>query len=170
MDRPEGRVSDATAATANAAEDGPSSAQRNDGPPIATGEKDGLAGDDQSGARRATGFCRILAATRYSLQGMIRLWGEEAFRHEVIAFVAGIVLFALVSAAAWQFLTFVILMLVLFAVEALNTAIEELVDRISPEISTVGRHAKDLGSFAVFALLTANGLFALYVVVENVFR
>ena len=48
--------------------------------------------------------------------------------------------------------------------EAINTAIEELVDRISPEISTVGRNAKDLGSFAVFCLLLANGLYAAYVV------
>ncbi|MNY78719.1 Prokaryotic diacylglycerol kinase [compost metagenome] len=48
--------------------------------------------------------------------------------------------------------------------EAVNTAIEELVDRISPEISTVGRNAKDLGSFAVFCLLVANGLYAGYVV------
>ena len=59
-------------------------------------------------------------------------------------------------------------MLVLFCVEALNTAIEELVDRVSPEISVVGRHAKDLGSFAVFCLLCANGLFALYVVVKPI--
>jgi diacylglycerol kinase (ATP) len=128
------------------------------------------ANERAAGAPRATGIRRIWAATRYSLQGLRRLWQEEASRHEVIAFVAGVVLFALIGAAAWQYLAFVILMLVLFAVEALNTAIEELVDRVSPEISTVGRHAKDLGSFSVFALLTANGLFALYVVAESVLR
>lgn len=118
---------------------------------------------------RATGLRRIASAARFSLQGLQRLWGEEVFRHEVIAFIAGLLLFALMGAALWHFVAFCILMLVLVAVEALNTAIEELVDRISPEISTVGRHAKDLGSFAVFALLLANGLFALYVVIETVF-
>jgi diacylglycerol kinase (ATP) len=122
-----------------------------------------------SNIEKASGVRRILAATRYSLQGMMRLWQEEAFRHEVIAFVAGLVLFVLVGAQATDYLVFLILMLVLFSVEALNTAIEELVDRISPEISTVGRHAKDLGSFAVFCLLAANGLFALYVVVTALF-
>jgi len=55
-------------------------------------------------------------------------------------------------------------MLLLFSVEAINTAVEELVDRISPEISTVGRNAKDLGSFSVFCLLVANGLFVAYTV------
>jgi diacylglycerol kinase (ATP) len=122
-----------------------------------------------SNIEKASGVRRILAATRYSLQGMIRLWQEEAFRHEVIAFAAGLVLFVLVGAQATDYLIFLILMLVLFSVEALNTAIEELVDRISPEISTVGRHAKDLGSFAVFCLLAANGLFALYVVATALF-
>lgn len=117
-----------------------------------------------SNIEKASGLRRIIAATRYSLQGLVRLWQEEAFRHEVIAFVAGLALFVAVGAAATDYLIYLILMLVLFCVEALNTAIEELVDRISPEISTVGRHAKDLGSFAVFCMLCANGLFALYVV------
>jgi diacylglycerol kinase (ATP) len=116
--------------------------------------------------KKESGLRRIFLATRYSGQGMLRLWREQAFRHEVIAFAAGLLLFAAVGAGVGDYLVFLVLMLVLFAVEALNTAIEELVDRISPEISQVGRHAKDLGSFAVFCLLTANGLFALYVVVR----
>ena len=118
---------------------------------------------------KASGVRRVIAATRYSLQGLLRLWKEEAFRHEVYAFAAGLMLFAIAGAAAMDYFIFLILMLILFSAEALNTAIEELVDRISPEISTVGRHAKDLGSFAVFCLLAANGLFALYVVIRALF-
>lgn len=123
-----------------------------------------------SNIEKASGIRRVIAATRYSMQGLRRLWREEAFRHEVIAFAAGLVLFALVGASPLDYFVFLILMLVLFSVESLNTAIEELVDRISPEISTVGRHAKDLGSFAVFCLLCANGFFALYVVVRQVWN
>ncbi len=122
-----------------------------------------------SNIKKASGLRRLVAATRYSLQGLMRLWQEEAFRHEVIAFVAGLAVFVTVGATATHYLVYLILMLVLFCVEALNTAIEELVDRISPEISTVGRHAKDLGSFAVFCMLGANGLFALYVVATSLF-
>jgi diacylglycerol kinase (ATP) len=116
----------------------------------------------ESGIRKASGPRRVLAATRYSLQGLVRLWGEEAFRTEVVAFALGLLLFVFIGAEPYQYLIFVVLMLLLFCVEALNTAIEELVDRISPEISTVGRHAKDLGSFAVFCLLCVNGLFVLW--------
>ncbi len=117
--------------------------------------------------RKASGPRRVLAATRYSLQGLSRLWGEEAFRTEAIAFFLGLALFAVVGASGVDYLVFVILMLLLFSVEALNTAIEELVDRVSPEISTAGRHAKDLGSFAVFCLLLANGFFVLWCVYDN---
>jgi len=119
-----------------------------------------------SNIEKTATFRRILASFRYSMQGLKRLWLEAAFRQEVYAFVIGLAVFAVVGAGFLDYFVFVILMLVLFSVEALNTAIEELVDRISPEISTVGRHAKDLGSFAVFCLLCANGFFALYVVVK----
>ncbi|WP_307959591.1 diacylglycerol kinase [Sinorhizobium medicae] len=39
-----------------------------------------------------------------------------------------------------------VLLLLLIAMEAVNTAIEEIIDRISPEVSDTGKHAKDLGS------------------------
>lgn len=117
--------------------------------------------------RKARGLRRLLAASRYSLQGLVRLWREEAFRTEVAAVLPGLALLAFLGAGAIDYLIFAVLMLLLFAVESLNTAIEELVDRISPEISTVGRHAKDLGSFAVFCLLMANGLFMLWQIYDK---
>ncbi|MDP9840562.1 diacylglycerol kinase (ATP) [Neorhizobium huautlense] len=123
-----------------------------------------------SNIEKASGLRRVVAATRYSLQGLARLWREEAFRHEVIAFVVGLVILVAVGAKFTDYLIYLVLMLVLFSIEALNTAIEELVDRISPEISSVGRHAKDLGSFAVFCLLGANGMFVFYVVVVRLWE
>lgn len=119
--------------------------------------------------RKEKGFRHLLAAARYSWQGLGRLWQETAFRHEVLAFSVGMALLFLVGAPFPHVLIFTVLMLLLFSVEALNTAVEELVDRISPEISSVGRHAKDLGSFAVFCLLLANGIFVLYSLVTTLF-
>ena len=114
--------------------------------------------------QKKTGIAHLFAAGQYSSQGFRRLIGEAAFRHELLALVVGLGLFAIVGATPLEYLGFVILMLLMFCVEALNTAIEELVDRISPEISTVGRNAKDLGSFAVFCLIVANMLLVGYVV------
>ena len=114
--------------------------------------------------RKEKGLAHLFAATRYSIQGFKRLYEEAAFRHELLAFAIGLALFILVGADLFEYVIFTILMLLMFCVEALNTAIEELVDRISPEISTVGRNAKDLGSFAVFCLICVNAVFAAYVV------
>lgn len=119
--------------------------------------------------RKETGFRHLFAAARYSGQGLLRLWKEAAFRHEVLAFGAGLVLMGGIGAPLPHYLIFSVLMLLLFSVEALNTAIEEIVDRVSPEFSSAARNAKDLGSFAVFCLLLANGGFVIYSLVSTVF-
>ena len=66
-----------------------------------------------SNIERATGIRRVVAAFRYSMQGLTRLWQEEAFRHELIAGAAGVLLFALVGASALDYFVFAILMLVM---------------------------------------------------------
>ncbi|MBB4953307.1 diacylglycerol kinase (ATP) [Agrobacterium vitis] len=113
---------------------------------------------------KQTGFAHLWAATRYSIQGLRRLMAEAAFRHEVLLVGAALALFAVCGAALTHYLCLLMLALVLFAVEALNTAIEEVIDRISPEFSEVGRNAKDLGSFAVSCVLLANLLYIGWVV------
>ncbi|MBB3947940.1 diacylglycerol kinase (ATP) [Rhizobium skierniewicense] len=119
--------------------------------------------------QKETGFRHLFAAARYSAQGLARLWQEAAFRHEVLAFGGGLVLLSVIDAPLAHYMVFAGLTLVLFAVEALNTAIEEIVDRVSPEFSSAARHAKDLGSFAVFCMLLANGGFLLYSLVDTFF-
>ena len=52
----------------------------------------------------------------------------------------------------------------LIAVEALNTAIEVIIDRISPEWSEAARQAKDLGSLAVMCMLIAHGFMLAWVI------
>lgn len=113
---------------------------------------------------KQTGFAHLWAATRYSLQGFRRLLHESAFRHELLMMAAATALFVYCDAKPWHYLVLVVLGLILIAVEALNTAIEEVIDRISPEFSEVARNAKDLGSFAVSCLLLANLLFVGWVV------
>jgi diacylglycerol kinase (ATP) len=113
---------------------------------------------------KQTGFAHLWAATRYSLQGFRRLLAESAFRHELLLLAAAFALFAACGATLLHYLGLVVLGLVLIAVEALNTAIEEVIDRISPEFSEVARNAKDLGSFAVSCLLLATFVYSGWVV------
>lgn len=112
---------------------------------------------------KEVGIAHIFAAARYSLGGVKRLWGEAAFRHETLAFVLLTVVFLFSGAPLWGYVGAVLLYLLTASVEALNTAIEEITDHASPEYSTMAKHAKDLGSFAVFCLLLGNGIWAAYV-------
>ena len=54
---------------------------------------------------------------------------------------------------------------VLIAVEALNTALEVLVDHLSPGWSQFAKDAKDLGSLAVVCVLGLIGLYVLGVLI-----
>ena len=113
--------------------------------------------------KKVQGITHIFAAAAYSWFGAKRLWGETAVRHELL--LGGLILtfFALISAAAVHSILAILLILLTLVVEALNTAIEEIVDLVSPEWSLAAKHAKDLGSFAVFCMLCLNGIFALFV-------
>ena len=106
--------------------------------------------------RRITGGRHLLAAGGYSASGLRRLWAETAFRHELLGGAAGFALLALVGVGALKIVVFAVLILILIAVEALNTAIEELTDRVSPEWSQAAKNAKDLGSLAVGLLVLCN--------------
>jgi diacylglycerol kinase (ATP) len=113
---------------------------------------------------KLTGISHFFAAASYSLGGFKRLIKEAAFRQELLFAAVALILLLAVGATLVELMIAVMLFLVLFAIEALNTAIEEVIDRISPEISSVGKHAKDLGSFAVLCMLAACGLFLLFTV------
>ena len=99
------------------------------------------------------GLLHIVDAAGYSLAGLRRLWAETAARLEVSAAVIVALGFVWQGAALWHWLVALFLFALVLAVEALNTAIEVLTDRISPEWSQMAKDAKDLGSLAVGLML-----------------
>lgn len=74
-------------------------------------------------------------------------------RHELVALLLSLATFVMIGTPPALILGLVGLFLLLFATEALNTAIEETIDHISLQTSDRARNAKDLGSFAVFCML-----------------
>lgn len=98
---------------------------------------------------RKTGFAHFVAAAGYSVGGLKRLAGESAFRQEVALIAGLLVVFVVFGASLPETLGMLAIGLALVAVEALNTAIEVLVDHLSPGWSQFAKDAKDLGSLAV---------------------
>lgn len=105
-----------------------------------------------------TGLPHLIAATGYSLAGLGRLWREVAFRQEVFAGGAGLLILLVSGAAIHSLAIFVMLLMALLAVEAINTAIEVIVDHLSPEWSEFGKQAKDIGSAAVLLMIGVNAI------------
>ncbi|SEK57949.1 diacylglycerol kinase [Roseovarius nanhaiticus] len=108
---------------------------------------------------RVTGAAHVLAAAGYSLQGLRRLWRETALRHMGLVGALCLLLLAAIGASWVQMGIFAILFLALVATEALNTAIECIIDHLAPDWQEFARDAKDLGSLATMCMLLATGIF-----------
>ena len=104
---------------------------------------------------RKTGIAHFFAAASYSVGGLKRLARESAFRQEVALIAGLLVVLPVLGASVPEVLGMLAIGLVLIAVEALNTAIEVLVDHLSPGWSQFAKDAKDLGSLAVACTIGA---------------
>ncbi len=101
-----------------------------------------------------TGIRRIINAFYYSLAGLRRAWtSEAAFRQEVLL-ATPLILIAIwldVSLQAKALLIGSVLLILI--TELLNSAIEAIVDKTTPEIHELAGAAKDMGSAAVLIAL-----------------
>ena len=108
------------------------------------------------------GFARLHAAWGHSCAGLYDAWRrEEAFRLEVLLFLASFPAAALLATSIVQGALLIGSVLLLMIVEILNTAIEATIDRIGTEQHELSRVAKDLGSAAVLlTTVLATGIWA----------
>ncbi|MDF2153935.1 diacylglycerol kinase [Vibrio sp. CAU 1672] len=122
----------------------------------------------ECGKPGTTGLKRIFNATGYSIQGL-----KAAFRHEA-AIRQELCLLILAAVLVWLFdITMVerIVMLgvvvLVFIVELLNSAIEAVVDRVGLERHELSGRAKDIGSAAVLVSLLFAGFTWLAILAEH---
>lgn len=103
-----------------------------------------------------TGWTHLKNATLFSWLGLRAAFQHEsAFRQE-LAFL--VILLPLAFFVGSDLLETALLILVLFIVlitELLNSGLEAIVDKTTPEKNELAGRAKDLGSAAVFVALTA---------------
>lgn len=119
--------------------------------------------DTQKPARK-TGIAHFFAAASYSAAGIRRLLQESAFRQELLGLLVVPFILAFFGASLLHYLVFAGLALFVVALEALNTAIECLVDHLTQDWAEFARDAKDLGSLAVMCGLLCHGLLIAHVI------
>ncbi len=113
---------------------------------------------------------RLIRATINSLKGYRRVWRDEAaLRFQIVVLIL-IVPVAWLIASSWT--VFALLVgswsLVLVA-ELGNSAIEAVVDRISPEVHDLAAKAKDAGSAMVLTTMLISALVWLAVIADRLF-
>ena len=101
-----------------------------------------------------SGIKRIIAATRNSFNGITDAWRyEAAFRQNTGLSLLLLFLSFWLAQNLLEWLLLVLPLFLLLIVELLNSAIENIVDRIGEERHILSGRAKDMGSAAVFFCL-----------------
>jgi diacylglycerol kinase (ATP) len=106
-----------------------------------------------------TGLARVWNALFYSFDGLKAAYRhEDAFRQELLlaAFLLSLGVWLGASGVEKALLSGVVLLVLI--VELLNSGIEAIVDKASPETHELAKQAKDMGSAAVLISLTLAAL------------
>lgn len=114
------------------------------------------------------GLERLVDAAGYSAQGLRACWrNEAAFRQELLLCLVLLPFSFALARSVEQWLLLVFPLLLLMIVELLNSAIENVVDRVGLESHELSGRAKDMGSAAVLLCLVMTALAWLAVAWKN---
>ncbi|WP_266181015.1 diacylglycerol kinase [Dyella humicola] len=110
----------------------------------------------------ATGFRgprQIWNALKWSMKGLQAGWRHEAsFRMEVCLAVVLVPLGLWLGNGPLEKIALILSPILVLSAELLNSAVEAVVDKVSPEFHELAGRAKDMGSAAVFLLLMLTAL------------
>ena len=98
-------------------------------------------------------------ATECSVRGFRAvLFGEKAFRTDLLVFVAATIVAFLLPVTWCERALMVYTVFIALVAEIINTAIETVIDRISTEWNVLSGKAKDIGSSVVFVAFLGAGI------------
>ena len=97
-----------------------------------------------------TGIKRILKAFIYSRDGFVSAYkSETALRQDVMVFILFSAIALCLDLPIWQKAILISSLLFIIIMELVNTAVEVVIDRISPDYHELSKKAKDIGSMLV---------------------
>jgi diacylglycerol kinase (ATP) len=109
---------------------------------------------DQNPHKGNRGLVRALHAAKNSWHGLVFAFKEEsAFRQELTLFVLLTPVAALLPVSLFEKAVLICSLVLVMAIELLNSSVEAAIDRISFEHHDLSKRAKDFGSAAVMLAL-----------------
>ncbi|MBS1130495.1 MAG: diacylglycerol kinase [Proteobacteria bacterium] len=117
---------------------------------------------DAAAFKGKKGLTRLWNALGYSRDGLAAAWkNEAAFREEVLLAVIAIPLAVYLGKTGIDRALMVGSIILILIVEILNSGLEAVVDKASPEKHELAKRAKDMGSAAVLlSLINAAAIWA----------
>jgi len=123
-----------------------------------------------SGKSGNTGLTRVIKAAGYSAKGLKAAFKHEAaIRQELAMLVLAIGLVCVFDLSVVERILMLGVVVLVFIVELINSAIEAVVDRIGVEHHELSGRAKDIGSAAVMVSLFFAGFTWLYILISHYF-
>jgi diacylglycerol kinase (ATP) len=114
------------------------------------------------------GPTRLYHATLNTLRGLrFAARTEAALREELIALAVAVPLGVFIAPDIAWYVAMIGALLVILAVELLNTAVEKLADHVTPDFHPKIGVVKDVGSAAVFCTLSLAGLIWVAAAIER---
>lgn len=105
------------------------------------------------------GLTRLINALGYSRDGLAAAWkNEAAFREEVLLAAIALPLAVWLGHSGIERALLIGSVLFVLIVEILNSAVEAVVDKASPEKHELAKRAKDMGSAGVLLSLISAGV------------
>jgi diacylglycerol kinase (ATP) len=102
---------------------------------------------------------RIISAYYNSKRALGRAFrSESAVREEMFLLMVAVPLAFIIADETWKRIALIGVVLIVLAVELLNTAIEKLCDRLHPDQHELIGYVKDLGSAAVLMVLLLSAM------------
>ena len=121
-----------------------------------------------SGKPGNTGLTRVIKAAGYSAKGLKAAFKHEAaIRQELAMLVLAIALVCVFDLSVVERILMLGVVVLVFIVELINSAIEAVVDRIGVEHHELSGRAKDIGSAAVMVALFFAGFTWLYILISH---
>ena len=98
----------------------------------------------------------LINALKASIDGVRVLLKEKAAIKEIYLLFFSIIVIILIKPSIFFCILLILLPLIILSIDALNTSIEYVCDKITTSHSTEVKKAKDLGSAAILILLIAD--------------
>lgn len=104
-----------------------------------------------------------------AINGIIKVFKDESsFRYQFIVFIIAILLSVFFNISPFQWILIIISAMIVFVLEIMNTAIENIIDLISPEYNIKAGMIKDISAGAVLVATIGSVIIGMIIFVPKI--